>query len=173
MAASRARRNVCILRDAADPAPPGGSTGPHTSRQECREHSAEIEAEIEAVVDGAERIQRAERRAERAEQRQLALEKALTSRATIDQVKGILMVVFGLDADASFRVLVWLSQQSNTKIADLCLDILRASPAVPDSLQEELIDVLYGRLRPRGAHRRRRRSTPRTPVALSARRTTT
>ena len=37
-------------------------------------------------------------------------------RSTIEQAKGVLMVVYGLDADAAFELLKWRSQESNMKV---------------------------------------------------------
>ncbi len=38
------------------------------------------------------------------------------NRALIEQAKGMLAVVYGLDADAAFEILKWRSQQSNMKL---------------------------------------------------------
>jgi PAS domain S-box-containing protein len=37
-------------------------------------------------------------------------------RSTIEQAKGVLMVVYGIDADAAFELLKWRSQESNLKL---------------------------------------------------------
>jgi GAF domain-containing protein len=47
------------------------------------------------------------------------LEKALTSRAVIDQAKGMLMARLGVDADEAFARLVALSSRLNVKVRDL------------------------------------------------------
>ena len=59
--------------------------------------------------------------AERESLRDLAanLEKALTSRACIDQAKGVLMARLGVSADEAFARLVTLSNQLNVKLRDL------------------------------------------------------
>jgi GAF domain-containing protein len=59
--------------------------------------------------------------AERESLRDLAanLEKALTSRASIDQAKGVLMARLGVSADEAFARLVTLSNQLNVKLRDL------------------------------------------------------
>ena len=59
--------------------------------------------------------------AEREALRSLAanLERALTSRAVIDQAKGILMAHLAVDADEAFARLVALSSRLNTKVRDL------------------------------------------------------
>jgi GAF domain-containing protein len=59
--------------------------------------------------------------AERESLRTLAanLERALTSRAVIDQAKGVLMARLGVDADQAFARLVALSNRLNVKLRDL------------------------------------------------------
>jgi ANTAR domain/PAS fold len=48
-----------------------------------------------------------------------AVAEMLESRATIEQVKGVLMAVHGLTADQAFGVLTRCSQETNTKVRDL------------------------------------------------------
>jgi hypothetical protein len=52
------------------------------------------------------------------------LRSALTSRATIDQAKGIVMAQRGCDADEAFAVLVRTSQDRNIKVRDLAATIV-------------------------------------------------
>ena len=47
------------------------------------------------------------------------LEAALTSRAVIDQAKGILMERCKLTADQAFRALAQVSMETNTKVRDI------------------------------------------------------
>ena len=47
------------------------------------------------------------------------LKEALTSRATIDQAKGILMARHGVDPDEAFRLLVRMSNDTNVRLADV------------------------------------------------------
>jgi GAF domain-containing protein len=47
------------------------------------------------------------------------LATAMTSRAVIEQAKGILMVTRRCTADEAFNVLVWLSQNSNRKLREV------------------------------------------------------
>ncbi|GAA4731163.1 ANTAR domain-containing protein [Actinomycetospora chibensis] len=103
----------------------------------------------EDVTDLHERIERAERRAEKAEQRRDDHERAVVTRARIDQVEGILMSGFGLEPDDAFDVLVWLSQQTNTELVHVCDDILRAvrTVDVPDACRDEITAVLDRLLR--------------------------
>ncbi|GAA1648208.1 hypothetical protein GCM10009744_44470 [Kribbella alba] len=59
------------------------------------------------------------------------LHRALLTRATIDQAKGILMVVYGLDQDAAFALLVWHSRCSRLPLRELAtrfLDAVRKTP---------------------------------------------
>ena len=41
-------------------------------------------------------------------------------RATIERAKGMLMVIYDIDAEAAFDLLKWLSQDSNVKVRTLC-----------------------------------------------------
>nr|WP_280354187.1 PAS and ANTAR domain-containing protein [Nocardia otitidiscaviarum] len=58
-----------------------------------------------------------------AEQRREALDDTLPelyrARAVIEQAKGALMLVYGINADQAFRVLTWRSQETNTKLRTL------------------------------------------------------
>jgi AmiR/NasT family two-component response regulator len=47
------------------------------------------------------------------------LERALSSRAVIDQAKGMVMARLGIDADEAFARLVKLSSHLNVKLRDL------------------------------------------------------
>ena len=47
------------------------------------------------------------------------LKEALTSRATIDQAKGILMSQHGVDPEQAFRMLVVMSNDTNVRLADV------------------------------------------------------
>ncbi len=55
-----------------------------------------------------------------------ALEAALKNRAGIDQVKGAIMLVHGLDADAAFALIRGHSQAYNKKVAAIVADLLVA-----------------------------------------------
>jgi GAF domain-containing protein len=58
--------------------------------------------------------------------RQEDLERALDARDLIGQAKGILMERFGLTGQRAFQVLVRLSNESNRKLRDLALDVVRS-----------------------------------------------
>jgi PAS domain-containing protein len=77
--------------------------------------------------------------AERESLRDLAanLEKALTSRATIDQAKGVLMARLGVSPDEAFTRLVALSNRLNVKLRDL-------AQLVVDGHAAEVIGALHG-----------------------------
>ncbi|MDR6592950.1 GAF and ANTAR domain-containing protein [Saccharothrix longispora] len=66
----------------------------------------------EAGLRNARRYVRARRQADQ-------LQSALTSRAVIDQAKGIVMAVHQVDAEKAFNLLVDRSQRENLKLRDL------------------------------------------------------
>jgi hypothetical protein len=97
-------------------------------------------AELDGVV---ERWQSGLR--ERAEQ----FERALRSRPTIEQAKGMLMLTHGCDDERAFQLLVAASQASNRKLRDVAALIVDALPAgrpLPDDLMAAL-QAEGGRLR--------------------------
>lgn len=53
---------------------------------------------------------------------------ALTNRDIIGQAKGMLMERYTLNSDEAFRLLARLSQDSNTKLADVALQVVDAGP---------------------------------------------
>ena len=53
-------------------------------------------------------------------------------RAVIEQAKGMLMLVYGLDAVAAFDLLKWRSQESNIKLRRLAQQLVEDFRAVPD-----------------------------------------
>jgi AmiR/NasT family two-component response regulator len=53
------------------------------------------------------------------------VQAALTSRAVIEQAKGILMAQSHVSADDAFEVLVRASQRENRKVRDIAADIVR------------------------------------------------
>lgn len=64
------------------------------------------------------------RRWQESRDRFLQLETALTSRAEIDQAKGVLMALYGCTADEAFTKLVGQSQHRNIKLNQLARDFL-------------------------------------------------
>jgi len=53
-----------------------------------------------------------------------AVSKIAANRAVIEQVKGILMIVYRIDADAAFDLLKWRSQAANIKLRVLAEQLL-------------------------------------------------
>ena len=51
-------------------------------------------------------------------------------RAVIEQAKGMLMLVYGLDADPAFDLLKWRSQKSNVKLRQLAQELIDEFRAV-------------------------------------------
>ena len=47
-----------------------------------------------------------------------------TNRAVIDQAKGMLILVYGVDEDAAFEMLRWRSQSTNTKLRTLAAQLV-------------------------------------------------
>lgn len=54
------------------------------------------------------------------------LHRALLTRGTIEQAKGVLMVVYGLDSDAAFAMLVWYSRSAKLPLRELAASFLDA-----------------------------------------------
>ena len=59
------------------------------------------------------------------EQLSAAIAEIAENRAAIEQAKGMLMVVYGIDADTAFDLLRWRSQQANIKLRLLADQIVR------------------------------------------------
>jgi len=56
------------------------------------------------------------------------LQVIVADRAVIEQAKGMLMVTYGIDADAAFGVLRWRSQELNVKLHDVAKQIVDRFP---------------------------------------------
>ncbi len=74
---------------------------------------------LELYTTAAEAALRNARRYLRARRQAAELQEALTSRAVIDQAKGIVMAVHRISADDAFALLVDRSQRENRKLRDL------------------------------------------------------
>lgn len=61
-------------------------------------------------------------------ERRAALDESLPdlfeARAGIEQAKGALMLAYGVDADQAFKLLMWRSQQTNTKLRALAAQLV-------------------------------------------------
>ncbi len=58
------------------------------------------------------------------------LPELVESRAVIEQAKGVLMVVYGINAEQAFRVLQWRSQETNVKLRTLAQRLVTEIPAI-------------------------------------------
>ncbi|WP_432279588.1 PAS and ANTAR domain-containing protein [Nocardia carnea] len=56
------------------------------------------------------------------------LPEKIAAREAIEQAKGALMMVYGITADQAFQVLVWCSQETNTKLRELATTLVSAVP---------------------------------------------
>ncbi|WP_433685865.1 PAS and ANTAR domain-containing protein [Nocardia sp. CA-119907] len=69
-----------------------------------------------------------------AQQRQAALDETLPdlleARAVIEQAKGVLMLAYAITAEQAFRVLIWRSQETNTKLRELAAQLIVELPSV-------------------------------------------
>ncbi|MFF0813653.1 PAS and ANTAR domain-containing protein [Rhodococcus sp. NPDC003318] len=78
----------------------------------------------------------------------------LASRAAIEQAKGALMLVYGIDADRAFDVLTWRSQESNVKLRLLAQQLVAEfteavnAPSGLRSLFDHLLLTVHERIRP-------------------------
>lgn len=59
------------------------------------------------------------------------LQRALESRAVIDQAKGVIMAARGIDAEAAFAVLVEQSQRQNVKVREIAERVVAGLGYVP------------------------------------------
>src|SRR6478752_3188738 len=74
-----------------------------------------------------------------------SLPELLESRAAIEQAKGALMLVYRIDADSAFELLLWRSQHTNTKVRALATQIIADLNTVefqPDELRRQFDHVL-------------------------------
>ena len=53
-----------------------------------------------------------------------AVAEIAENRATIEQAKGMLMLIYRIDADAAFELLRWRSQETNVKLRILAEQVL-------------------------------------------------
>ena len=76
-------------------------------------------------------------------------------RALIDQAKGMLMIVYGTDADAAFDLLRWQSQHHNVKLRVVAEQVVadfthvsQQGPAVDRRKYDALLATLHTRTEP-------------------------
>ena len=75
-----------------------------------------------------------------------ALRKAIAMRAVIEQAKGALMLVYGLDAEAAFALLSWQSQHANIKLRELAERLVAAvggDASATAAIRQRLDGIVY------------------------------
>ncbi|MFC4374513.1 PAS and ANTAR domain-containing protein [Nocardia halotolerans] len=81
-------------------------------------------------IDVTERLE-----AERRETLDETVPELIEARATIEQAKGALILMYGISAEQAFRVLQWRSQDSNVKLRELAAqlveDVRALNPQLP------------------------------------------
>jgi transcriptional regulator with GAF, ATPase, and Fis domain len=87
---------------------------------------------LELYTTAAEAALRSARRHQAARETTAQLSAALTSRAVIDQAKGILMALHRIPADGAFKLLVNASQEQNVKLREVAQDFVTSALAAPD-----------------------------------------
>lgn len=73
------------------------------------------------------------------------LPELFAARAAIEQAKGAIMLVYGIDADRAFAVLQWRSQETNTKLRALATQVVADLATVqyrPDTLRRQFDHLL-------------------------------
>lgn len=68
-----------------------------------------------------------------------------THRSQIEQAKGIMMVIYGISPDHAFDILVWRSQETNTKLRKLVAQVIEDfsySLSVPGDVRERADHLL-------------------------------
>ena len=70
---------------------------------------------------------------ERQDQVTAAVTIIAAERAAIEQAKGMLMLIYGMDDSAAFEVLKWRSQETNTKLRLLARQVAADFVALSDS----------------------------------------
>jgi hypothetical protein len=121
--------------------------------------------QVEAAVDGTPsavhgyfvdvttgRTQEAEQLQELADEA-AGLQRALLSRASIEQAKGMIMLAYGCTASAAFEVLIDASQRANTKLRELAAELVRTmqtGTAQPEHARDHLERALLRLSNPRG-----------------------
>ncbi|WP_433685159.1 PAS and ANTAR domain-containing protein [Nocardia sp. CA-119907] len=65
-----------------------------------------------------------------------ALPELYEARAVIEQAKGALMLVYGLNADQAFRMLSWRSQETNIKLRTLAVRLVADLSSLTDSMAD-------------------------------------
>ena len=93
-----------------------------------------------------------------------SLPELFEARAAIEQAKGALMLVYRISADLAFEILLWRSQQTNTKLRALAAQVV----AELDTIRVSAGQFASG-IRPFAAHRSRPDWHPSRPAVIDAR----
>lgn len=88
------------------------------------------------------------------------LPELFQARAVIEQAKGVLMLVYRINAEQAFRVLRWRSQETNTKLRGLATQLMAELDTIPSSTPaiqshfDHLLLTVHERIPPeRSSHR--------------------
>jgi hypothetical protein len=98
-----------------------------------------------------------------------AVSEFATSRALIEQAKGVLMVAYGGSADDAFATLVQRSQHANVKVKDIATQLVSAITEGSARLRIRVDDVLRT-VAAQTARERTKSSAYRAPTSVSDRR---
>ncbi len=60
------------------------------------------------------------------------LPDVIAHRAVIEQAKGVLMRMYGISAEQAFKILIWRSQETNTKLRAIAAQVIRDLRSLPD-----------------------------------------
>lgn len=85
--------------------------------------------------------------ADRSAATRAAVAAATEHRAAIEQAKGMLMMAYGVDADASMALLKRVSQESNVKVHTIATGLVAALSTAPDGLDAGRVSALLESLR--------------------------
>lgn len=69
------------------------------------------------------------------------IQRIAEGRQTINHVCGMLMLVYGIDADAAFELLKWRSQQTNVKIRSLAERFVVEVAALPHAVVSDVAAI--------------------------------
>ena len=90
-----------------------------------------------------------------------AVAEIAENRAAIEQAKGILMLVYRIQADAAFDLLKWRSQETNVKLRELAEQLITDVRALeydetvpPRSTFDRLLLTVHQRVRANAASRK-------------------
>jgi hypothetical protein len=93
---------------------------------------------------------------QQAEDEAAGLQRAMASRAIIEQAKGMLMLAYGCGASAAFDLLIDASQRANTKlryVAEGLVEAMQTGTAQSDEARELLEEALVRLSKPAGSQR--------------------